>query len=66
MCHFLCPVHCKILPKLAVMPASLPGRGASCDMGQDYIVSLHAGGTGKETSTVRAKGQCICLGAEPL
>lgn len=63
--HVPPPLACNLLPRLAVMPAS-PGRGASCDTGRAYTVFLHAGGTGKETSTMQAKGQYICLGAGPL
>lgn len=47
-----------------MVPASR-GRGVSWHRGQDYIISPHAEGM-EETSTVQAKGQCICLHAEPL
>lgn len=33
---------------------------------QDCIISLQAEGSEKETSTVQAKGECICLHAETL
>lgn len=63
MCHLLCPVHCNLLPQAG---CDVRGRGASCDMGPGLHHFSAAEGSERETSTVQAKGQCICLHAETL